>query len=113
MTFYVDGSEYQIRFSYRVIKAVLKKLGLQSLDDFSEITKRFHIGNVHEYISTALIASSMTKGGGKPDGLPSSSDIEWAIDDDPDLFSDFLSGFMSGIGKLTGSSLEKELIEGN
>lgn len=115
MEFTINGESYEIKFSYRVINAVLRDLGLKSLDDFSKVGERFNIGNVHKYIHTALTASKATRDNPKPSDIPSAKDIEWEMDDQPNLLADFLDGFNSGATLLMGGgkTVSKELETGN
>jgi len=114
MEFEIDGKAYEIRFTHRVIVAILKKMGINTLNDLAQVADKYQMTKVHEYIYLALYTSETTRDGKRPKDLPTQADIEWAMDEN-NLSSGFYQAFLKGVQQMHGVSdnVEQELVSGN
>jgi hypothetical protein len=96
----IEGTNYTIRFSYRVVQSVLRKIGISNLSDLAKLADKMGTGNLHEMIAMAISESAKTKEVKNPKGLPSADDVLWAMDEDASIASQFFTSLSEALSSL-------------
>lgn len=100
MEIIVNDTAWTIKFNYRVMQALLTKVGISTLNDLSKLADKVGTGNLHVMIATAIKESARTKENKNPKGCPTDDDILFSMEDDAAIAADFFKAFSEGVAAI-------------
>lgn len=104
----INGQEYPVTFTFRVLNAILDKVKISSLADTAQLATKIGPGTLPELLHLAVQKSLITKAGKSDLPTPSKDDVIWALEEDLGLSRQFYAGLTEGIAQMFPAVQEDE-----
>ena len=93
----INEQEYNVKFTFRVLNAILEKVKISSLADAAQLASKIGPGTLPDLIHLAIQKSLITKAGKSELPVPSKDDVVWALEEDISISRQFFSELIEGI----------------